>query len=60
MIANIGSETLGAAEELLDTGLLERWHSMHCILQYWLEMFEVAGNLIETEIIGDSVHAPGA
>ena len=59
MVAVVRREALGPAEEGLDTGVGERRHPLQRVHQHRLEVLVVVGQLVEAEILGDSVHAPG-
>ena len=50
----------GTAEEFLNAGLLERRDAAHGVEQHRLEVAEIARDLAEGEILGNSLGAPGA
>ena len=58
VIAHVRCEALGAAEELLNAGALERGHAAHGIDQHGLEVGEIPRDLTEGEIIGDALACP--
>jgi len=59
VIAHVGGEALGPAEELAQAHALERRHPVHGAFQNRHEVIHVAGQLVEAEVLGDAVHAPG-
>ena len=59
VVAVVGGEALGPAEEGLDAGLVQCRHALQRVLQHRLEMLPVVGQLVEAEVLGDAVHAPG-
>ena len=58
-ITVIGSEALRPVEEKLDADLPENRDAANGGLEQRLDMFQIFGELIEGEALGDSFHAPG-
>ena len=59
VVADIRREALRAAEELQDVGRLESRHPLPGAAQQRLEVLAVGGDLVEAEVLGNAVHAPG-
>ena len=60
VVAHVRRKTLRAAEERLKPGEFECRYAHHGLLEDGLEMLETAGDLIETEILGDARRGPRA
>ena len=59
VVADVRREALRAAEELRDLGRLEGRHALPGTAKQRLEVLVVDGDLVEAEVLGDAVHAPG-
>ena len=59
VVTHVGREALRAAEELLDAGRFQGRHPRHGVPQHRFEVVEITGDLVETEVLGNAVHAPG-
>ena len=60
MVAHIGCEAFRAAEEFLDAGGFQRRNTAHRVHQHGFEVSEIASDLVEAKVFGNTVHAPRA
>ena len=58
MIADVWCEAFRAAEEGFDAGLLQGRNTFHRLFEYRFHVLEVAGDFVETKILGYAIHAP--
>ncbi len=58
MVAHVGRKAFGTAKELLNAGLLQGRDAAHRVEQHRFEVAEVAGDLAEGKIVGDSIRSP--
>ena len=59
VVTDVGREALRAAEELLYAGRFQGRRPRHGVPQHRFEVVEITGDLVETEVLGNAVHAPG-
>ena len=60
VVAHVRRKTLRPAEERREPGRFQRRDTHHGLFEDRLEMLETAGDLVETEVLGNTLHAPRA